>query len=359
MNDIFHSATIKLTVWYLTLVMLVSLLFSVVVYVVGHNELSLGLHNQTARIYQTYPVFTSDPFFLRDNDVEMGSHHLLMNLLYLNVIIFVSAGFASYWLARRTLEPIARADDLQKRFVADASHELRTPLTALKMETEVALMDTAASKQALRSALHSNLEEVSKLESLLASLLQLGKLDSNGLEAVFKPVELDAVITRAIERTRLQATAKHIRVDNDATSQQTIHGDDESLVQLFAILLDNAIKYSPEHSAITVDSHRSENYAVATVADQGIGIEPAALEHVFDRFYRADKARTRNNGYGLGLSIAKQIADMHHGSISLSSTAGKGTKATVNFPLVIDQSVEREPGDTGQRPHQSEQQQDR
>lgn len=333
-NNVYRTATIKLTFWYLAMAMAISLLFSAVVYHVARNELAARLHNQTARIYQTYPVFTNDPFFVRDNDASVGSQHILTNLLYANVAVLVGAGIGSYLLAKRTLQPIAEANEQQRQFVADASHELRTPVTALKMETEVALMDTAAEKAALRDALQSNLEEADKLERLLNSLLRLSKLDSDIATGTFTRVDLKDVVQQAVSQTARQSSAKEIIINNKADKVLPVSGDKDSLTQLFVILIDNAVKYSPQASTITITGTTHENQTQVIVADQGIGIEREALGHVFDRFYRADKARTGSVGFGLGLAIAKHIADLHQGSITLKSTIGKGTKAIVSLPRI-------------------------
>src|SRR4051812_19853161 len=129
----FKSATFKLTAWYLALVMAVSLVFSGVVYRVGSNELAHSLSRQNQRIYHDYPIFNGTTILNNDNDLLSGEHRLLGKLLFLNLLVLVGAGLASYYLARRTLEPIEEAHARQKRFTADVSHELRTPITALKM----------------------------------------------------------------------------------------------------------------------------------------------------------------------------------------------------------------------------------
>lgn len=335
-NNLYRTATIKLTFWYLAIAMAISLLFSGVVYHVARDELAARLRNQTARIYQTYPVFTNDPFFVRDNDASVGSQHILTNLLYANLAVLIGAGIGSYLLAKRTLQPIAAANEQQRQFVADASHELRTPVTALKMETEVALMDKTADKAALRGALQSNLEEADKLEKLLNSLLRLSKLDSDIATGAFTATDLENVIQDAVSQTARQSSAKGIHVDIKMHKPLLALGDKDSLTQLFVILIDNAVKYSPEGSAITITSAMHDTQLQVTVADQGVGIEREALGHVFDRFYRADKARTSNNGFGLGLAIAKQIADLHQGSITLKSAVGKGTKAIVSLPQPLN-----------------------
>jgi two-component system sensor histidine kinase CiaH len=331
MNNVYQSATIKLTAWYLTLAMAISIIFSAVLYHVATNQIANSLGDQTRRIYQQFPVFSGNPFFVRDSDASNGSHHILIELIYINLLVLLVAGFASYWLARRTLRPIEASNERQKRFVADASHELRTPVTSLKMSAEVALLDDSLSKDELREAIKSNLEDADKLEALLNNLLRLSQLESNELRQRFTNLTVQPIVLEAIGQISQQAEAKHINIVDESKNEPLI-GDADSLIQLLVILLDNAIKYSPEKSTVTILTKRHQQTTVITVSDQGVGIEPKALEHVFDRFYRADKARGGNNGFGLGLSIAQHIASLHDGAITLTSTAGKGTKAEIVLP---------------------------
>lgn len=331
MHDIYRSATVKLTAWYVVLVMAISLVFSGVVYHFATDTLAKGLSTQQERIYQEFPVFYGNPFFVHDSDLDTGAHRILLNLAYFNGVVLVASAFASYWLARRTLRPIEEANEQQKRFVADASHELRTPVTALKMSTEVALMDSAAPKSELRAALTSNLEEADKLETLLNSLLRLSHLESRGEMLTMSSVPAPKLIAAAIKQTSAHAMAKHITV-TDKSKPLHILGDEASLVQLLVILLDNAIKYSPGESTVEVGTQQTGGEVAILVTDHGIGIAPEALEHVFDRFYRADKARQSNNGFGLGLAIAKHIADLHGGTITISSAPNKGTVVAISLP---------------------------
>jgi two-component system, OmpR family, sensor histidine kinase CiaH len=331
MSDVYKSATLKLTAWYLALVMMISLIFSAVVYHFATDTLASGLTRQQARIYREFPVFSNNPFFVRDTDIAVGSHTILSNLIYFNLVVLVGAGFASYWLARRTLQPIEASNERQRRFVADASHELRTPLTALKMDSEVALLDPAASKAALRQTLQSNLEEADKLTLLLNNLLRLSQLDSGSAVRTFAPLTASHIAQRAVAEVTSRAHAKHINLSNTVGTEPA-YGDLDSLAQLLVTLLDNAIKFSPDGSAVGITASTQDGMTTISVSDHGAGIEPEALKHVFDRFYRADKARVGSEGYGLGLSIAKQIADLHHGTITLRSVAGRGTTAIVRLP---------------------------
>lgn len=330
-ETMYKSATLKLTAWYLVLVMAISLTFSAVVFHLATDQLTQRLESQEARIYREFPVFSGNPFFVRDTDVSAGAHSILLDLAYFNIVVLIAAGAASYWLARRTLEPIAAANERQRRFVADASHELRTPVTALKMDSEVTLLDQDASKADLRKTLESNLEEADKLDTLITSLLRLSQLESSELRQSFTSLTLGPIIEAALKQVQERAAAKQVTIDS-APEDYPLYGDRSSLTQLLVVLLDNAIKYSPEHSTVDISSHHHDSTTTITIRDHGMGIEPDALEHVFDRFYRADKARSGSNGFGLGLSIAQRIADLHGGTITLSSTLGKGTTARVQLP---------------------------
>jgi two-component system sensor histidine kinase CiaH len=332
----FRSATFKLTMWYMTIVMLISLAFSMDLYSVATGELRRGLHRETERIYNQFPVFENNPSLPPPStDFDSSAHRILFRLVGLNVVVLVGAGFASYWLARKTLEPIEAAHEQQKRFTADVSHELRTPLTALRMESEVALLNKHTTKEELRKTLGSNLEEVGKIESLINNLLRLTRLESEELQQSFEPLENKAVIEQALEQIRPAADAHNIHFAQ-RVEPAMLSGDRESLVQLLVILLDNAVKYSPTGRAVEVSSQRRNDQVVFSIKDQGAGIEPKALDHVFDRFYRADTSRTKTSaeGYGLGLSIAKMIADLHQGTITLSSRLHHGTTAIVALPYL-------------------------
>jgi two-component system sensor histidine kinase CiaH len=332
----FRSATFKLTMWYLAIVMAISLAFSIVVYRIATDGLIMGLHHQTERLFNDFPVFHGDSYLRPGNDVAVGTHHILWQLIYFNFLVLVLAGVASYFLARHTLEPIQAAHERQKRFTADVSHELRTPLTALKMESEVALMDPGAPKADLRQALASNLEEANKMTLLINNLLKLTRLDDTQAQAEFKQIRSRDIVDAAYEQVATAANAKPVTIEKTG-DDVNLQGDHDSLVQLLVILLDNAIKYSDPNGKITLSSDAIDNAVRFTIHDQGQGIPKADLPHVFDRFYRSDTSRTRagSEGFGLGLSIAKLISDRHNGTITLTSRHGHGTTATVSLPAKL------------------------
>lgn len=336
----FRSATFKLTAAYLAIIAVISLGFSAGLYSVAVGDVESGLQRQTRRITNNFPVFMNSPYLRADStDLRESREHLLGRLVLLNVVVLVGAGFASYALARRTLAPIQAAHERQKRFTADVSHELRTPLTALKMEAEVALMDPKTSKAELREVIASNIEEAEKLNLLVANLLRLSQLDDGDKTGLFAPTILSDAVQAAIDQVQTVAKSRHITITSQLEETVLIKGDHAMLTQLFVILLDNAIKYSADKSEVQVMVARSQQLATVSVVDHGVGITKADLEHVFERFYRADQARTTggdSSGFGLGLSIAKLIADSHGASISITSKPGRGTTASVALPLFTD-----------------------
>lgn len=334
----FKSATIKLTAWYLTLIMGLSFAFSLVLYNVSANSLDVGLEHQRITIRQQFQQYFAlsptqlDLERLRDSELSVAQQRLIANLILVNVGVLAIGGAASFWMARRTLRPIEQAMEAQKRFTADASHELRTPLTAMQTEIEVALRDKTLSNDDARELLQSNLEEVGKLQALSNGLLTLASQDKDHFAPT--PVSSSDIVAEAVKRASGAATRKTIQIENK-TAEASIVGDRDSLVQLLSILLDNAIKYSPKRTTITITSQRKGSHELLSIADQGYGIKASDLPHIFERLYRADSARSKGHveGYGLGLSIAKKIVQLHKGAIDVASSEGHGSTFTIRLPL--------------------------
>lgn len=339
MFNLFRSAYIKLTLFYVALLMVLSLLFSMWLYREATRELVFGLQapfsvrvqtgNGNSRTYLLPPSSFNREEFIAARITE-GKRRIFANLVLLNVVILVSGGAASYWLARRTMKPIEEAVEAQNRFTADASHELRTPLAAMKIGIEVFLRSNKKLPKEQRELLESNLEEVDRLTKLSESLLLLANTNE---KLPMSKHELNAVVAKTVGLLQPMASKKDITIESKLSSVKVLGREDE-LQQVATILLENAIKYSPEKAAITVSLTQENHNAILTVADTGVGITEKDLPHVFDRFYRADSARTNNDagGHGLGLPIAKQIITEHHGTITAVSKPKKGSTFTVTIP---------------------------
>lgn len=332
----FRSALVKLTVAYLGILMVISLGFSLAVYHVSVNALDESLRLQIEAI-ERQPRFrilppSIDLQRIHDEQLKEGRERILIDLLIANFIVLVAGGFGSYWLAGRTLKPIEEALEAQSRFTADASHELRTPLTAMRTEIEVALRDKKLKLEDARRLLGSNLEEIDKLRQLANGLLTLSWYQS-GDSVSFTAVDVKGVADEAVQRLAGAAKAARATVKVEGESIQVM-GERESLIALVTVLVDNAIKYGSGKPRVGVRVRKVGRRAVLAVTDNGVGIAKADQAKIFDRFYRADSSRSkRTDGYGLGLSIARQIVDMHHGDIQVESEPKKGTTMTVSLPV--------------------------
>jgi len=329
----FRRAYIKLTLGYMVLIMLISGFLSYGIYRGGAAPLERRLE-RGEDIFQREPP--PDEFMrrLEPQAVEEVKHRVAISLIYFNIAVLCLAGLISYALAKRELRPMEEALELQSRFTSDASHELRTPLTAMKTEIEVALRSGDLEARETRELLESNLEEIGKLEALSSALLKLAQYEESVRRADVGKVELTAVIEEAVDRIEGSAEARKIGFDLHLEGA-TVPGDRASLVELLVILLDNSIKYSDENTTITISTEHQKLHVLTKVKDEGYGISESDLAHVFDRFYRGKVSDPEKQvvGYGLGLSIAQRITELHRGSMSIDSELGKGTTITIKLPL--------------------------
>lgn len=334
MRRFFSSATVRLTGWYMLILTLLSLLFSGIVYNIAVSELHRPVapreRNQILNQNQT-----SDPYGVLDDFEQLrqsrereAKSHLITSLLIFNIAVIATGGLASYYLAKHTLQPIEEALEAQTRFSSDAAHELRTPLAVMQSEIEIGLRAKKTTEGAQRELLESTLDEVGRLRSLTDRLLLL----SNMKTVEVTSTSLDDVATEAINRVIPLAQAKKIGIESTVGKQKAI-ANSEILTDTMVILFDNAIKYSPKKSTISINVKEQGKHLLLNVTDNGPGITPEDLPHIFDRFYRADTSRSKENveGHGLGLSIAKRSVEAMGGTISATSEVGKGTTFTVRL----------------------------
>lgn len=319
---------LRLTGTYLAIIMAMSVGFSVIFYSVSMRELDRRPHAISLTDIAADPDtrLTFDDYL--SNRADEARTSLLVDLVLVNLMALISGGILSYLLAQYTLRPIEENMEAQAQFVSDASHELRTPLTALRTANEVALRDKKLKIADARAVIADNIEDITRLQSLADSMLGLLRDDTAGFQ---EGVSLPDVVSEAMNMVVNQAQAKNISVE-DATGDTMLYGNARSLTQLLTILLDNAIKYSPEGSAVHVTSEVQGHSLALTVQDEGVGMNEESVKNAFTRFYRAEESRS-TAGYGLGLSIAKKIAEAHHGKISIESVPGEGSKFTVTLPL--------------------------
>lgn len=228
-----------------------------------------------------------------------------------------------------------KLENMRREFVANVSHELRTPITSIKSYTETLLDGAVEDSETTERFLNVINTEADRMTRLVKDLLQLSRLDNEQVSWNMKEVSLKDIVKDIVDRMQLEAERKHQKLESFVIGEiPNIKGDKDRLEQVFVNLISNAVKYTPENGLITVYIGRIYNDVYVKVTDTGIGIPADSLSRVFERFYRVDKARSRDmGGTGLGLSIAKEIIQAHGGTISISSEEKKGTEVTVRLTV--------------------------
>lgn len=252
-------------------------------------------------------------------------------------VFFVISLFFSRW----ALRPVARAWTQQRRFVADASHDLKTPLTVILANTSIALEHPERSVASQSQWLESTQHEAEAMQSLVGDLLALAKMDeeeaaaqSGAARPAFEDVDLSDVLEGEVLQFESVAFERGVKLESQVEPGIELRGNEQRLRRLAGTLIDNACKYVDDGGAVNVSLSRAGKQAKLEVRNTGAPISPEDLPHVFDRFYRADKARTGDaGGHGLGLAIARAIAEEHGGTLTASSTQAEGTAFTATLPL--------------------------
>ncbi|MHC1740188.1 MAG: sensor histidine kinase [Anaerolineaceae bacterium] len=232
----------------------------------------------------------------------------------------------------KTLERLEKLFGSQQRFLADVSHELRTPLTVIKGNIGI-IRKFGVDEESLQGIE----SEVDRLTRLVGDLLLLNQAESGVMSLDFVKVEIGTVLTEVMQQMSVLAGGK-VKIQLTSFDQVIVNGDRDRLKQVFLNLISNAIAYTPKNGAIEVGLYKEENWAVFSVKDNGAGIPPEDLPHIFERFYRGDKSRkhTATSGFGLGLSIAKWITEKHGGRIEVNSQLNQGTEFKVFLPFAED-----------------------
>ncbi len=345
--------------------------------------LSLKSSHRRFRIYakknfdgQNSSVFVIHPL---DDDDELLDR--FRNTLFICVpIVLLLASFGGYFLARKTLSPVAQMSDTaseisatnlharlpvknekdelgslatvfnsllerldesferQKRFMADASHELRTPLAIVRGESEIALSKEDRPNNELRESLLIVNDEGKRLTHIVEDIFTLARVDSGEYRANFTEIYLDELLADCIRKLRVLADKRKIVLEFSAKEELPLRGDEQLLHRLFLNLLDNAIKYNRENGTVSVAAEKSVKEYKITITDDGSGISPDEQSKIFERFYRADKARSRTaetstSGAGLGLAIANWIAEIHQAEIHLVRSDETGSVFSVTFSI--------------------------
>jgi signal transduction histidine kinase len=256
---------------------------------------------------------------------------LLLILVPVGLGGLLLAGIGGLFMSRRAMQPVRDSFQRQRTFIADASHELKTPLALIKINAEV--MERNPTDPENREIIEDQLSEIDQMDTLLSDLLVLARLDAGRLDVENKPFDLAVVAAETAGRFLTRAAEDGVRLEVEVPDELPVYGDPGHAGQILAVLLDNAVRYTPKGGTITISGRLSDDWTESIVTDTGPGIPPEHLPRVFDRFYRAEEARTRKGGgTGLGLSIARDLARAQGGELFAGNAQKGGAKLTLRLP---------------------------
>jgi len=328
----FKRARIKLTFLYSLIFLILFWILSLGIYLwmnkyFGDSGIDKYVHINNERFFNGHKEEEHEP----PSDIildELRDAIFLIDFL----LLFIVPSLA-WFLTGRTLKPVEQSYEREKRFLADASHDLRTPLSILNGELELALQKDTT-KEEYKKILQSNKEEVTNLIALVENMLFLSREEAQYKISQKEQVDLTDILAERIAIFQKAARQKKIHLQFTFPKQSVgVDGNAQLLKRLFTNLLDNALKYTPVKGKVSVLLAQKNNLVIIKISDTGIGIAQEHQEKIFERFFRVDTSRSQK-GYGLGLSIAKQIVDFHHGIIHVTSKVEKGTTITLSFPLI-------------------------
>jgi two-component system sensor histidine kinase CiaH len=345
-SDLFESARLKLTAFYFAILVVFCIVLSIGVRTITDYELNRGGNAERGAVHQlfehyydglndpselTYPGDPGDQYFVNTQNQQADQTRDILNrdIVLFDIVLLAVGAVISYWYAGRTLRPIEEAHEQQKRFTSDASHELRTPLASMRLENEVFLRQKNFSEKDARQQIESNLEEVERLEKLATNLLALSQYEAHDM--AHAPLNIADVVAEAVDRTGRNDGSKNLTFVQDVMPAK-VDVNRDSMVELLSILLDNAVKYGPKEGKVEVKGMLEGEAYTMIVRDHGPGITEEDLPHIFERMYRGDKARSSKvSGHGIGLSLAKKIAEANDATIEAGNAPGGGAVFTLRL----------------------------
>lgn len=299
--------------------------------VIGRNFMTLGFPKELEQFINH--VFLTELPYRQQLMMEIGNEEYYEQVYGAPVV-----GEHGRWLGvvivMHDVSELVRLEQIRKDFVANVSHELRTPITSIKGFSETLLDGAFKDEQMLLSFLTIIYDESNRIQVLVNDLLELSKIERHGFTLDVMPTKLQDILVRVVDLTSSELENKNMQFDVEIEQDAVILGDVNRLMQIFTNLINNAIAYSKEGTTVSLRISANEEYGIFEVKDEGIGIEKAEIARIFERFYRVDRARSRNSGgTGLGLSIVKHLIEAHNGKIQVTSEVGKGTSIEVFLPL--------------------------
>ncbi len=329
----FRNAAIKISIIFTAIVMVMSLTVSALIYVNTASRSSFIffelLPEQREEIPNTQKLLDADNFtLLMQDQYDATMSRTLIIIIFINTLMLLGIGSLSYILTRRALNDIEQMYVARSQFASYASHSLRTPLANMLLDTEVTLSDDSVSADELREQLRRNLDEINRLKSLSKSLLKLSSIDPSGLE--FKNIDLLDLIKNTVER--YDPDHSRVKIKTSSKKRANVRVNVSGIDEVFAILINNAYLYSENESKIEIQMKVKEKMVSVSVNSKGKYIPSDKLKYMFEPYYRAEDAYG-GEGAGLGLALARQIMELHKGTISAYSHSNHTTEFRVELPV--------------------------
>ena len=317
----FEKARITLTAYYLAITFCILTFFSLALLGAIEKNIndSIRVHVENRQI--RHDVLTE----MRDSIINV--------IMLIDIALLCGVGLISYFFAGKTLAPIKKNMELQKKFTADASHDLRTPLTIMKTGFQVALQNKHEDIEHYKKAIYSGLEEVNAMSAIVEDLLLLARHENTKENTVARKIYAGVMLQKIYNRMSIQAKTKGIEMTCTIQKDSYIHIHELNYIRALQNIIANAIVYTQKNGTITITLHRENEYIHITISDTGRGIEEKHLLSIFDRFYKVEHSRNGNGGSGLGLSIAKAYIEKDGGTITIESTIDVGTKVIIKTPI--------------------------
>ncbi len=316
------SPRARLTLAYAGILVLLLIAFSVVVFAL----LSM-------LVWQDVEPFRDDPSIVAAGQRMLVSYAWRLAIANVGGLVLVAG--AAFLLAKVTLRPLEQAIALQQQFTNDASHDLRTPLAVIRTETSAALGNGKPISPEAAQRLSIIDEQARRMERLIDQLLTLSHVDADSA-LNREPADLAAVVHGVVRDLSPLAEARNIELQVERSESAVVLGDELKLSQMIGNLVDNAIKYSPDETAVRLAVWQNRDAAFLTVSDQGMGIPADETERIFLRFHRADRTGSNGqSGFGLGLPLCRWIARAHGGEVTVDSREGLGSTFTVRLPAIV------------------------
>jgi signal transduction histidine kinase len=265
--------------------------------------------------------------------VQKTVSELILVLLPLGLGALGLAAVGGLYMAGRAVKPVREAFDRQRAFIGDASHELKTPLTLVRIDMEV--LQSNLENPDDRELADEVLAETDRMSLILSDLLTMTRLDANVLDVARKPFDLSNLLKEEAERFKVRATREGVRLEVRVPDELLASGDPARTGQILAALLDNALRFTPSGGSVEVTAREQEGRVEATVSDTGPGVPPEHLPRIFERFYRAEAARSRSEaggGTGIGLSIAQGLARAQEGDLEAENAKDGGAVFRLKLP---------------------------